>query len=154
LGSLLGSSSEAEAREGGEVEDEGFEESLPLLDDGEVALAEPEFVEVEEVDDPEGEDDGVEGEEEVVDGEDPVEFGEAEGELLAVVEFVPPEFGLPELEPADEFESSLSAAPSLRRCSVGRSLLLSSSITGGANFLVLVCALMPSGNQLPSAIQL
>ena len=137
----MGSSSEEEALELEELEDEGFEESPALLAvDVEFPLVVPELGDPDDVEAPEGEDDVVEG----VDGE-PVEFGEADGELLAVVEFELP----------DDFESSLSAAPSLRRCSTGRSLLLSSStMTGGANFLVLVCAITPSGNHVPSAIQL
>src|ERR1700758_3536579 len=115
----MGSSSDAE---GLEVEDEGFEESLPF-DGAEVPLVEPELVEVDGVGDAEGEDSVAEGGDEVVDGADPVEFGGAGGGLLAVVE----------VEPPDDFESSLSAAPSLRRWSTGRPLLLSSSsMTGGA----------------------
>jgi len=145
FGSLIGSSSEADDLELEELEDEGFEESLPFDVEAGLVLAEPELVEPGEVEEPEGEDDVVEGEAEVVDGEGPVEVGDAGGELLAVVEFVFP----------DDFDSSLSAVPSLRRCSTGRPLLLSSSsMTGGVYFLVLVCAIMPSGNHVPSAIQL
>jgi hypothetical protein len=156
----MGSSSEADALEVGEVlEEEGFEESLPFGVEAGLALVEPEVVEGDELGDPEREE-LVEGAEPVVEGVEPVELGEDGGELLAVVEFVLPEFELPEFElpefePPDDLESSLSAAPSLRRCSVGRSLLLSSSsMTGGAYFFVLVWAFMPSGNQVPSAIQL
>lgn len=152
----MGSSSEAEGLEVEaveEVEDAGFEESLPFDAEAEFPLAEPEFAAPDDVDppegDPEGEVDVLDGEGDVVvgdevEGDDPVEFGEAGGELLAVVEV-----GL------DDFDSSLSAAPSLRRCSTGRPLpLSSSSMTGGAYFLVLVCIFAPSGNQVPSAIQL
>lgn len=147
----MGSSSEADALEVEELEDEGFEESLPFDVDGGLPLPEPELVGLDEVVDPEGEDDVAEGDDEVVDGEEPVEFGDAGGELVAVVELVE----VVELVVPEDFESSLSAAPSLRRCSVGRPLLLSSSsMTGGAYFLVLVCAIAPSGNQVPSAIQL
>jgi hypothetical protein len=58
------------------------------------------------------------------------------------------------VEPAAGLDSSLSAAPAARRCSTGRSSLLSSSITGGAYFFDVSGGLAPAGSQVPSAIQL
>ncbi len=59
------------------------------------------------------------------------------------------------VELAAGLPSSLSAAPSARRCRTGRSSLLPlSSITGAAYFLVVEGDFTPAGSHVPSAIQL